>query len=203
MGPSTWPMFHWKLSMLRATGTSEDGTRLLTVFHHDGDEVPLAIPTPARPMRSVAGVSAPAAETSTRKSAEESRISFARSRIARRSRASAAAPESDALSSPVIEVMAAASVTSTGTLVRLSMMKPLTRDRIQIPMFEKTAVPSSQRNARTPKGARREVGAGPCPGGLAAGPTAAVSAVVLTARPPRPVRARRAPRVRGGARAQG
>jgi len=54
-GPTTWPMFHWKLSMLSATGTSSGGTRLPIVVHHDGEDVPPAIPMPASPTRSVPG----------------------------------------------------------------------------------------------------------------------------------------------------
>ncbi len=56
-GPTTWPMFHWKLSRLRATGTRSGGTRLPIVVHHDGEDVPPAMPMPASPIRSVAGVS--------------------------------------------------------------------------------------------------------------------------------------------------
>src|ERR1035441_6657400 len=38
-GPTTWPMFHWKLSRLRATGTGSGGTRLPIVAPHDGEGV--------------------------------------------------------------------------------------------------------------------------------------------------------------------
>ncbi len=122
MGPTTCPMFHWKLSTLNATGTSSGGTRLPTVVHHDGEEIPLESPMPEIPMSSVAGVSSCAEDITVRNATDPMSRSFARRRMARRSRESAAAPENTTARTPAKGLMAAASATSTGDVVRRSMM---------------------------------------------------------------------------------
>ena len=121
-GPTTWPMFHWKLSKLSATGTTSGGTSMPTVVHHDGDEVPPATPMPAIPTRRVAGVSSFDDDTKTRNATESSSRIFARSSTPRRSRESAAAPENTTAQIPASGLIAAARVTRTGDVVRRSIM---------------------------------------------------------------------------------
>ncbi len=156
-GPTTWPMFHWKLSMLSATGTSSGGTRLPIVVHHDGEDVPPAIPMPASPTRSVPGVSTCADDTTTRNATEPMSRIFATSSTARRSRESAAAPENTTATMPASGPIAAAKVTRTGDVVRRSMMKPPTSVTIQTPVLANRPVPSSHRNARLRSGANSSV----------------------------------------------
>ena len=117
-GPTTWPMFHWKLSTLRATGTTSGGTRLATVVHHDGDDVPLDTPMPAMPMSRVVGVRFPVDDMMTRNATEAVSRIFASRRMARRSRESAAAPEKTTAQMPASGLMTAARVTRTGDVVR-------------------------------------------------------------------------------------
>ena len=156
-GPTTWPMFHWKLSKLSATGTTSGGTRLAIVVHHDGEDVPLAIPMPASPMRSVAGVSSCDDDIRTRNATEAMSRIFATRSTARRSRESAAAPENTTAKMPASGLMAAARVTRTGDVVRRSMMKPPTSVTIQTPVLANRPVPSSHRYARLRSGANSSV----------------------------------------------
>src|ERR1039458_9154196 len=153
-GPTTWPMFHWKLSTLNATGTSSGGTRLPIVVHHDGEDVPLAIPMPAIPRRRVAGVSSRVDDIRTRNATELMSRIFATSSTARRSRESAAAPENTTAKMAASGLIAAARVTRTGDVVRRSMMKPPTSVTIQTPVLANRPVPSSHRNARLRSGAK-------------------------------------------------
>ena len=144
-GPTTWPMFHWKLSTLRAKGTTSGGTRLAIVVHQDGEDVPLDIPMPAIPIRRVAGRQRSVDDMMTRNATEAVSRIFARRRMARLSRESAGAPENTTAQIPASGLMAAASVTRTGDVVRRSMMNPPTRAIIHTPVLANTAVPSSQR----------------------------------------------------------
>ena len=156
-GPTTWPMFHWKLSRLNAAGTSSGGMRLPSVDHHEGVEVPPAIPMPASPINSVAGDSSRDDDIRTRKATEPTSRIFATRSTARRSRESAAAPENTTASMPESGPIAAASVTRTGDVVSRSMMKPPTRVAIQTPELANRAVPSSHRNARLRSGPKSSV----------------------------------------------
>ena len=121
-GPTTWPMFHWKLSTLMATGMSSGRTRFPTVVHHEGEDVPLAMPMPATPMSSVVGERRCAAETRRRKATEPASRSLANSSTTRRSRESATAPEKATARMPASGLMSVARATSTGEVVRRSMM---------------------------------------------------------------------------------
>ena len=156
-GPMTWPMFHWKLSRLNATGISSGGTRLPMVVHQEGEDMPFEMPAPARPNSNVAGVSSCTEDTTTRKATEPARRILASSKMARRSRASAAAPENSTAKMPASGAMADAKVTRTGSFVRRSMMKPPTRVIIQTPVLANSPVASSHRNARLRSGANRSL----------------------------------------------
>jgi len=150
-------MFHWKLSKLSATGKTSGGTRLPIVVHHDGEDVPLASPRPASPRRRVAGVSSCDEEMTTRSATEPISMIFATSRTPRRSWESAAAPENTTAKMLASGLMAAASVTRTGDVVRRSMMKPPTSVTIQTPVLANRAVPSSHRKARLRSGENSSV----------------------------------------------
>lgn len=134
-------------------GTSSGGMRLPIVVHHEGEDIPLDNPAPARPTSSVAGVNIFADDITTRNAIEPTRRIFDISKMARRSRESAAAPENRTAKIPASGAIAEARVTSTGSLVRRSMMKPLTKVTIQTPTLENRPVPWSQRKARLRSGA--------------------------------------------------
>ena len=149
----SWPMFHWRLSRLKAVGTRSGGARLPTVDHHDGEDIPFEMPVPARPNSNVAGVSSCAQDITTRKAIDPASSILAISRIVRRSRESAAAPKNMTETMPASGAVVVASVTSTGSFVRRSMMKPQTSVIIQTPVFATRPVASSQRKARLRNGA--------------------------------------------------